>query len=89
MREIVAKDLPNMNEKQLREVISHDFKATKAKYVEHLKKNLAKRSSRRRINDKPDKLDFEEFKFIIEQKYEMLSSSSVPVSPHDNLSINL
>ena len=37
--EIVLKDMPNMTEKQMLDVISHDFAAAKAQYKEHLEKN--------------------------------------------------
>lgn len=54
-----------MTERQLRDVISHDFAAYKVQYQEYEKENPPKRIRPK----KPGRLDFDEFKLIVQKKF--------------------
>lgn len=71
LNEIVSRELPNISETQLRDVISHDFVAYKEQYKAFEDANPVPQGRRRRPK-KPDRLDFEEFKYILQTKYEHL-----------------
>lgn len=73
LNEIVSKELPNLTEAQLREVISYDFAIYKEQYKAFEDANPLPPGRRRRPK-KPDRLDFEEFKFILQAKYEHLQT---------------
>ena len=68
LSQITNKDLPILTERQLQDVISHDFPLYKAQYLEWEKQNPSKSSMKKRPK-LPGRLDFDEFKFIVEVKY--------------------
>ena len=72
------KDLPVLTDKQLRDVISHDFPLYKAQYLEWEKNNpqQAKSKNVRRRPKLPGRLDFDEFRFIVEVKYNYQSTAA-------------
>ena len=81
-----------MTHKQLQDVIEHDFSDYKAQYAEHLARNPPTGRKPPRVNKDPDTLEFSEFKFIIEQKFDYLNkrnTKSGPTSPHDNIPIDI
>ena len=75
---IAQKSLPKLTEQQLRDVISFDLKAVKAQYQEHIEKNPPPTNPKRRSPRKSDrnKLDFEEFRFMLDAKFAFLNKQS-------------
>ena len=73
---MTMKDLPILTERQLQDVISHDFPLYKAQYLEYEKTNPPKNNMRRRPK-LPGRLDFDEFKFIVEAKFNYQSQQTM------------